>query len=64
MLAAKRVLAAEGINLTAVEAFKVVGMFLPTKRAQHQQHAQTWELFRGVHLVLGSSDPQEFPIGR
>ena len=41
MLAAKLVLAAEAIKPSAVQAFELVGVFLPTERAQYQQHAQT-----------------------
>lgn len=50
MLGAKRVLAAEGVNSSAVEAFKIVGVFLPTERAQYQQHAQIRKLFRGMQV--------------
>lgn len=35
MLGAARILAADGIDLSARQALKVVGMFLPTEWAQH-----------------------------
>lgn len=36
ILGAVRVLTTEGINPPAVQAFKIVGVFLPTERAEHQ----------------------------
>ncbi len=63
MLGAARILAAQGIKLSALQAFKIVGMFLPTEWAQHQ-HVQTRELFGGIQELATSRSVQEFPVVR
>src|SRR6266704_4440364 len=63
MLGATRVLAADSINPSATQAFKFVGVFVPTERAQHQQHAQPRKLFRGIHFVFGFHKSQRVPCG-
>jgi hypothetical protein len=50
MFGAKRILAAEGIRLSAVETFKVVEVFLPAERAQQHQQARIRMFRHSVRL--------------